>query len=117
MNQLHALVGPILLLGTLGLAVAAAVAASRNALPPALDVVRRALLGLVVAEAAIGLALAVRGNAPAEGIHWLYGVAIVAALLVPGMLRPELPSARRSAAVAVGAGFAAIMAWRLGASG
>ena len=72
---------------------------------------------LVVADAAIGLALAVRGGSPAEGIHWLYGVAIVLALLGPGALRPELSAQTRSGALAVGALLATALAWRLGASG
>jgi hypothetical protein len=44
-------------------------------------------------------------------------VAIAAALLIPGMLRPELPEGRRATAMAVGAGLAAIFAWRLSATG
>lgn len=117
MNDVHALIGPLLLLVLVVLAIAATGAALMSRAPGALEAIRRAVLVVIVAEAAIGLALAVRGGSPNEGIHWLYGGAIVLALLVPGMLEPDLPASRRSAALALGSSFAVIMAWRLGASG
>ena len=117
MNSLHAVTGPVLLIALLALAAVAAACAIAGRLPRALDLARQVLLAIVVAQAAIGLALAVRGAAPAEWIHWIYGGVIVAALLVPGSLHTDLPEARRAAVLAGGAGLAVIMAWRLGASG
>lgn len=117
MNDLHALIGPLVLLMLVALAVAATAAAAMRRAPGALETARRVMLGIIVAEAAIGLALVARGSAPAEAIHWLYGAAIGLSLLLPGMLHPDLPDRRRSGALALGASFAVIMAWRLGASG
>lgn len=117
MTDLHALIGPALLLLLVGLAAVATVCAVRGSSPDWLDLARRAALAALVAQAAIGLALAVRGDAPREWLHWVYGVAVTVALLVPGMLRPELPEGRRATAMAVGAALAAVFAWRLGATG
>lgn len=115
MRDLHVLAAPLLVLALLVTAGVAAALAVRGRPPGPLDVVRKVLLGVTAAQAAIGMALALRGSAPAEWIHWLYGPAIVAALLVPGGL--VLPPARRSGALAVAALFAALIAWRLWASG
>lgn len=117
MTEIHALVGPLLmvLLGAMAVAATAAVLLDRSA--EILEWLRRGLLALVVAQAAIGLALATRGSGPDEGIHWLYGVVIVLALLLPGSLRTDLPARQRTGAVAAGAFLAVLLAWRLGASG
>jgi heme A synthase len=116
-NALHAAAGPILLVALLAFGVIAVGCAMTRRLPRSLDRARQVLLGLVVAQAAIGLALAVRGGAPAEWIHWLYGALVVVALLAPGVLADDVPVARRAAVLAGGAGLAVVMAWRLGASG
>ena len=109
------LAGPLLPLALLAVAGGAAVLAVAGRPPGALDTVRKVVLGVVAAQAAIGLAIAFRGAAPAEWIHWLYGPAIVVALLVPGGL--ALPPARQSGALCLAALFAALLAWRLWASG
>jgi hypothetical protein len=114
-RELHVLAAPLLVVVLLVTAGVAAALAVSGRPPGRLDVVRRVLLGVTVAQAAIGLALALRGSAPAEWIHWLYGPAIVAALLLPGGL--VLSPARRSGALAVALLFAALIAWRLWASG
>lgn len=116
-NDLHAALGPFLMVLVAALAVAALVAVALDRAPALLDGARRVLLGLVVAQAAIGLALAARGPGPSELLHWVYGLVIVLALLVPGMLRLELPAGRRAAALAIGSVLAVVIAWRLGASG
>lgn len=117
MTDVHALIGPVLLVVLGGFAAVATAAAVRGSAPAWLDTLRRVVLGAVVAQAAIGLALAVRGNEPREWLHWVYGVAVGAALLVPGMLRPELSERRRATALAVGAALAVVLAWRLSATG
>jgi hypothetical protein len=116
-NALHAAAGPALLIALVAFAAAAAAGAVTGRVPRPLERVRQVLLGVVVAQAAIGLALALRGTAPAEWIHWLYGGLIVLALLAPGMLADDVPVARRAAVLTGGAVLAVVMAWRLGASG
>ncbi|MDQ4036005.1 MAG: hypothetical protein M3153_08750 [Chloroflexota bacterium] len=117
MTELHAAVGPPLMVLLAVLSAVAAVIALRGHPPTALELPRRVLLVALVAQAAIGLAIAVRGGGPAEGIHWLYGVAIILVLLAAGALRPELSPQQRSGALALGALLATALAWRLGASG
>lgn len=115
MRDLHALAAPILLVGLAALAIAAATLLVLGRGPDAVEWVRRLILGVLVAEAGIGLALAIRGSGPAEWIHWLYGPAIIAVLMVPASL--ELPPRRRSGALAVGSLLAVALTWRLWASG
>lgn len=117
MTGIHGLTAPFAIIALAALAVAAAVLAALGREWRALEWFRRAALAVIVAEAAVGLALVVRGAMPGEWIHWLYGVGIVAVLLLPGGLRPELPSRARSGALALGSAVAAAMAWRLWASG
>lgn len=117
MTQLHALPAPGVMVGLTGLALAAALLAAAGRAPRVLEWARLGMLVVLVAQAALGLALALRGAAPAEGIHWLYGVVIIVVLLLPGALGPEVGPRARSGALALGAGIAATLAWRLWASG
>ena len=115
--RLHTLPGVVLVGALAALGVAAAIPWLRRREPAAwVDAVRRALLLVVVVEAALGLALALRGAGPAEWIHWLYGLVIIVALLLPAVVRT--PDGRtRSALLAGGAAVGAVMAWRLMGSG
>jgi hypothetical protein len=117
MIGVHAAVGAVLLpiLGVLTLVVG--FVAARGVAAPWTDRARQALLGLVVAEVAIGLALAFRGAAPAEWLHWLYGGLLVAVLLAPAALDERIGADRRVPAIAVVLAVATVLAWRLGASG
>ena len=117
MNAIHAAAWPVVSVALVGVAVVAVVAALRDRWPASLDALRRGLLVILVAEAAIGLALAVRGAGPAELLHWVYGGAVIGALLVPGSLAANTAPARRSWAMALGSMIGAILVWRLWASG
>jgi hypothetical protein len=114
--QLHGALGIVLFVLLTVAAVVTLVSLVRRRDAPFLPTARRILLGLVVAQAAIGLALAARGAAPAEGIHWLYGVAVIVVLLAPSSLEPASAGARRAVLVA-GTLLAAVFAWRLWGSG
>jgi len=113
---LHSILGPALA-GALVVLALSALATLRGALPGWLDTSRRVVLGLLVAEAALGLALALRGSAPAEPIHWVYGAAAIVVLLLAGALveRDGMPS--RGAALVVASGVGALLAWRLWGTG
>lgn len=117
MNAVHAAAWPVLSIALVGLAVIAAVSAVRDRWPAALDALRRVLLVVLVAQAAIGLALAVRGAGPSELLHWVYGGVVIGALLVPGSLAAETDPRRRSWAMAIGSAMGAVLVWRLWASG
>jgi heme A synthase len=116
--RLHTLPGLVLVAGLAVLALMSGVMAVLDRPPmPSLDFARRVLLGIIVAEAAIGLVLTLRGAEPDEWIHWLYGGIIIAALLVPATLVTTGTPRSRSAALAGAAGLAAIFAWRLWGTG
>jgi heme A synthase len=118
LTRLHTLPGFVLVAGLALLALMAGVLALLDRPPlPWLDFARRAVLGVIVAEAAIGLVLAFRGSEPEEWIHWLYGGIIIAALLLPATIVTDGTPRVRSAALAGAAGLAAILAWRLWGSG
>ena len=117
MTGVHAVVGAVLVPALGVLALVAGFAAARRAPAPWTDRVRQAILGIVVAEAAVGLALAVRGAAPAEWLHWLYGGLLVAVLLAPAALDDRIGEDRRVPAIVAVLGIATLLAWRLGASG
>lgn len=117
MTGLHAAAWPLLALALLSLASVSATAAMRNRAPAALELLRRAALVLLVGQAAIGLALAVRGSGPSELLHWIYGAVVIAALLMPAAMAEDRPPAMRSWALAGGSAVGAILVWRLWASG
>ena len=117
-TRLHTAPGLLLLAALALLGVTAGVLAALDRPPAAwLETARRVLLAVLVAEAALGLVLALRGSAPDEGIHWLYGGAIIVALLVPGSLWTDGSARLRSTVFAVSATAAALFAWRLWGSG
>ena len=114
--QLHATLGIVLLALLVLLAAAVAVGVLTDRRPDADGRLRRVALGVVVAQVALGLTLALRGRAPAEGIHWLYGGAIVLALLAPSAIDPATRRGRDALLVG-GTILAAVFAWRLWGSG
>lgn len=117
-TRLHAAPALLLLAAFALLAVTAGVLAALDRPPAAwLETGRRVLLAVLVAEAALGLVLALRGLAPDEGIHWLYGGAIIVALLVPGTLWTDGPARLRSIVFALSSIAATLFAWRLWGSG
>ena len=116
--RLHTFPGLVLVAGLAVLALMAGALALLDRPPmPWLDFARRAILGIIVAEAAIGLVLTLRGSEPEEWIHWLYGGIIIAALLLPATLVTNGTARSRSAALAGAAALAAVLAWRLWGSG
>lgn len=117
MSVLHAGAWPVVAIGLAGIAGLATVAAVRNRFPAALEWLRRAALVVVVAQASIGLALAVRGSGPSELLHWIYGAVVVGVLLAPGALEATTAPGRRSWALAAGSIIGVVLVWRLWASG
>ena len=114
--RLHAALGIALLALLVLLAASVALAVLTGRSTDRVGGVRRLVLGVIVAQVAIGLTLALRGDGPAEGLHWLYGGAIVLALLAPSAVEP--PTRRgRDALLVAGTLLAAIFAWRLWGSG
>lgn len=117
MGGLHGIsVGAAILLLTL-MALAAGVIAALDRRSRVLEWARRIALVLLVAEAAVGLALLVRGGAPDQSIHLLYGLVIVLVLMIPGSVAAELSPRGQSGALALASAVAAALAWRLWGSG
>lgn len=117
MTGLHGVTAPLTIVGLSVLAAVATAMAAIGRDAVALEWARRIALGILVAEAAVGLALALRGAAPTEAIHWVYGVAVLVLLIVPGSMSEEVSPRVRTGALAVGAAIAAALAWRLWSSG
>jgi heme A synthase len=116
-SGLHGVTAPAMVAALGAMATVAAIMAVLNRESRVLEWARRGALGLLVAEAALGLAIAARGGGPNEAIHWLYGAVILIVLLIPGGVAPVLAPRARSGALALGSGVAAAVAWRLWASG
>jgi hypothetical protein len=118
MSDVHVAVGALLMPAFGALAVGAGLLSWFRASPHIAQLARRALLAVGVAVAAIGAALALRGSAPDEWLHWLYGALLLAVMLAPAALtHPSTDRRLESLSVAVAAAVAAVLAWRLGASG
>lgn len=117
MSAVHAGAWPVVAVGLAGIAGLAAAAAVRNRFPAPLEWLRLAALVVLVAQASIGLALAVRGGGPSELLHWIYGAVVVGVLLVPGAIEATTAPGRRSWALAAGSIVGAVLVWRLWASG
>jgi hypothetical protein len=116
-TRLHAVAGPALLVGLAVLAIACAILALLDRAPRVLEALRLVALALLVAQGVLGLVLVLRGDGPREFLHWIYGVAIVVVLLLPGGLDPA-PSARvRSGTLAGAAAIGVLLAWRLWSTG
>lgn len=113
---LHGMAGLVLWGALAGLAALALLALRVPVAGRWADTARRLLLGLLVAQVAIGLVIALRGGAPAETIHWLYGAAVILVLLAPGALAESM-APRRAAFAAGAAVLGAVFAWRLWGSG
>jgi hypothetical protein len=114
--NLHAALGIALLAMLAALAGAAAFSALSGRSWAALRTIRRVALGIVAGQVGLGLALALRGDGPAEAIHWIYGGGIVLALLAPSIVEPATRRGREAVLV-VGTLLAAVFAWRLWGSG
>jgi hypothetical protein len=117
MSELHAAAGTGLLVGAVGLAAIGGVASAMDRAPRWLDWLRIALVVALVLEAAIGLLVLVGGGSPAEQIHWLYGVVIVAVPVLAASFVEEAPPRPRAAVYAFAGLLVAVLAWRLGATG
>ena len=117
MSGLHAGAWPIVAVGLAAIAGVAAVAAIRDRFPAPLEWLRRTALVVLVAQASVGLAIAVRGEGPSELLHWIYGAVVVGVLLAPGALAPDGPPGRRAWALAAGSAVGVVLVWRLWASG
>ena len=117
LNDLHSAAWPVLAIGLASIAVVAVVAATRGRSLAVVDWLRRIALLALVVQASIGLAMTMRGAAPAETLHWIYGVAVIAVVLLPATLPADAPDSRRSWSVAAGSAVGAILVWRLWASG
>jgi hypothetical protein len=117
MGGLHAAATPLIALPLVVLAAASLASALSGRGAAWVERTRLLALGLLVAESALGLALAVRGAGPAEWLHWAYAIAAGLALLLPGMLAGERSVARRATITGIAAVLALAMSWRLAATG
>jgi hypothetical protein len=117
MSELHAAAATGLIAGAVGFAVVGGVMAALDRAPAWLDWLRIALVIAIAIQAAIGLLVLVGGSAPAEQIHWLYGVVVLAVPVLAPSIVEEAPPRWRAAVFALAGLLVAILAWRLAATG
>ena len=117
MSELHAAAATGLLAGAVAFAGTAAVMAALDRAPAWLDWLRIVLVVAIALQAGTGLLVLAGGAAPAEQIHWLYGVVIVAVPVLAASFVAEAPPRPRAVVYALAGLLVAILAWRLGATG
>jgi uncharacterized membrane protein SirB2 len=117
MSELHAAAGTSLLAGAVAFAVIGGILAVLGSAPKWLDWLRIVLVVTLVLQAAIGLLVLVTSRGPAEQIHWLYGVVIVAVPVLAATFVEEAPPRPRAAVYAVAGLMVVALAWRLAATG
>lgn len=117
MGSIHQ-VGALVALASVALLIAAAALAWWRDV--AHEWVRRlalAAMAFFALEALAGLLLLAGGDAPDEGLHLLYGVALVGAMPIGLVFASEAPPRARSGVVAVVGVAALLIAWRLFSTG
>lgn len=117
MTEFHQ-VGALAALAALAFLVAAAgVAAWRDLAHAWIRGLALAATGLLAIVAGIGLLLLASGEAPREGLHLLYGAAVVAAVPIGLTFASEAPPRSRSGVLAVVGVAALLLIWRLFSTG
>ncbi|HEX5396827.1 MAG TPA: hypothetical protein VFX74_07000 [Candidatus Limnocylindria bacterium] len=117
MQPLHAILGSVVMAAA---AVFVIGAGSAGWLDRSHSLVRRAawvLVGVLVIQVLIGAILYLGGSRPAEGLHLLYGVAILLALPFASSFASEAPPRSYSGVLAVGGLVILLLAWRLLSTG
>lgn len=117
MTQLHAWSALAAVAGLALVAVVGAVAAATGRGSGLAEQLRWAALSLAALAAGIGLILLVGGRQPAELLHILYGVALVAVLPLGASFAADAPPAPRAGVIAGAAVVGLLLAWRLVATG
>ena len=109
--QLHAIAGYVVVGGCVVFAIVAwiSVAGIAQGLAGALRV---GVAALAVVAGAIGLALTLRGDQPAEWLHWVYGAVLVVVPVVAGTIVAERSERSRSVLMAITGTLLAVIAWR-----
>jgi hypothetical protein len=109
--QLHAIAGILVVVGCVVFAIVAwiSVAGVARGLAGGLRV---GVAALAVVAGAIGLALTLRGDQPAEWLHWVYGGALVLVPVAAGAVVAERSERSRSMVLAVTSTLLALIAWR-----
>lgn len=117
MTEIHA-IGGLVVLG--GVSLLAAVAVAAVILDRGFAWVGRLGAVLVIAvgvEVALGAATWLTGRRPGEGLHVLYGIAVLAAFPLASSFAADAPPRERTGVVAVAAVVSLLLIWRLYATG
>jgi hypothetical protein len=109
--QMHALAGLVVVGGCVAFATVAWISVGGIARRLA-GSLRLAVAGVAVVAAALGLALALRGDNPAEWLHWVYGAVLVLVPMAAGTLLAERSERGRSLGLAVAGTLLVFVAWR-----
>lgn len=113
MSDIHATAGMLTLVATALFLLSAAIAAALDRWHEGARILAGVVLGGIVVQSGIGLAVMIGGEEPQEGLHLLYGVALVAVIPLALTFASEAPRRTRSAVLAVAGTAAVLLAWRL----
>jgi hypothetical protein len=117
MSDTHS-AGYLLVLGSVGAywLVGAAIAVTQRA-PRWVGWVWLAPLGALAVQAVTGVALAAHARGPSEGVHWVYGVVSILALLAGNGFSIGKPARLCGTAMVLTASLILLLSWRLASTG
>lgn len=117
MAALHGTVGLVVLVVLALFAIIAAGAAWLDRWPALILSLRWVVGALLVAQVALGALVYLSGARPSDGLHLLYGLAILAVLPVASSFAADAPSRSRSGVMAAAGLIGVLLAWRLLSTG
>lgn len=113
---MHA-IGALVVFVTVALAAIAAGVAGLRGGAPWIDTLRTGVLAVVVGEAGIGAATYLTGSRPAEPLHLVYGLAVIAVLPLAATFASEAPPRPRAWVLVVALAVLLLLVWRLASTG
>lgn len=117
MSTLHHLLGWSVLGFIVAFVLGCALGAGLGIGPRWIERGRLGLTGLVVVELAVGGLLLLGGSRPAEGLHLIYGLALLGVLPLASSFAAEAPARPRALVFAAGGLVMVLLVWRLVATG
>lgn len=117
MSEVHAAAAWLVLGGLALLGLASAVTGMRDAGHAWLARGRRVVLGLIALQSVAGTATLASGGQMGEGLHLLYGAALLGVFPLATTFAAEAPARAQAWVVAAAAVVALLITWRLFATG
>jgi hypothetical protein len=113
MTGIHGAVGMLTMVAAGLLVLAAAIAAILDRWHEGVRIIAGVAVGGFLVQVIIGLIVMVGGRSPADGLHLLYGVGLVAVVPLALSFASDAPRRARSGVLVVAGLVALLLAWRL----